>query len=190
MDATIKRIIEAAILVFNTDPSATVETVAEKAGLTSRTLYRYFSERALLLDACKETLARTCETAMNEAFEKGTDALHQLELTLYAGIKCGTKYAFFEKLNQAIQQGTEQAKENQFTHIQQRWLRLIKDLQEQAVITNELSPAWISRLFSGIINTTISATSAGDVAPNDVERFAWISFSNSLGIRHKTQGNT
>ncbi|RYE17667.1 MAG: TetR/AcrR family transcriptional regulator [Sphingobacteriales bacterium] len=187
MKITHPQIIDAAITVFNTDPSATVEAVAEKAGITSRTLYRYFNDRAQLLSACKDTLAETCKAAMGTAFASGSDALQQLELTLYAGIKCGTKYAFFDKLNQAIQQGTtaSASQHNEFGQIKQQWVALVIQLQDQGVITHDLTPAWIFKLFSGMINTTISAIASGDVALNDVERFAWISFSNSLGIKRK-----
>ena len=42
-------IVEAAILVLNEDYSAPLEKVAERAGITRRTLHRYFTGREELL---------------------------------------------------------------------------------------------------------------------------------------------
>lgn len=185
MKLTEQQIIDAAISVLNDNPSATLEMVAEKAGVTSRTLYRYFNDRTKLINSCKEALAITCKAAINAAFDASNDPLKQLELTLYAGIDCGSKYAFFEKLNQNNQPTApiSPQPDSDYTEIYNKWLNLIIELQWQGIVTKELTPAWIHKLFSGMVNTTISAITSGDVALNDVKKFAWISFSQSIGIQ-------
>lgn len=184
MKLTEQNIVDTAIAVLNENPSATLEIVADKAGVSSRTLYRYFNDREKLIAACKKTLTTTCREAMNAAFEGSDDPLKQLELTLYAAINCGSKFAFFEKLNQIMPKQKAPSSEGNEGQIQSRLFNLIVTLQKQALITDVLTSVWIYKLFSGMVNTTISAISSGDIALNDVKRFAWISFSQSIGIKN------
>lgn len=184
MEVTKKRIIDAAIIVFNNDPSGTLDMVADKAEVTPRTLYRYFKDRKILLEACRQEMALTCKAAMNAAFEASTVPLKQLELTLYAGIDCGSKYAFFDKTHQRsdYQPSAGNEENREYDDINSRWLALIIALQKQDIITSELTPEWIYELFSGMINTTLRSISSGNVAPNNIKKFAWYSFSKSIGI--------
>lgn len=189
MEVTKKRIIDAAIIVFNNDPSGTLEMVADKANVTTRTLYRYFKDRKILLDFCRQEMALTCKAAMNAAFEASAVPLKQLELTLYACIDCGSKYAFFDKTNQKsdYQPSVRNEENSEYDHISSRWIALIIALQKEDIITSELTPEWIHQLFSGMINTTLRAISSGDVAPNNIKKFAWYSFSKSIGISGSNQ---
>jgi AcrR family transcriptional regulator len=184
MEVTKKRIIDAAIIVFNNDPSGTLEMVADKADITTRTLYRYFKDRKVLLEFCRQEMALTCKAAMSAAFESSTVPIKQLELSLYACIDCGSKYAFFDKTNQRsdYQPSAGNEENREYNDLNSRWIALIITLQKEDIVTNELTPDWIQQLFSGMINTTLRAISSGNIAPNDIKKFAWYSFSKSIGI--------
>lgn len=195
MELTEKKIIDAAIIIFNDDPSATLEMVADKAKVTTRTLYRYFKDRKVLLESCRRVMNSACKAAMNAAFESSTDPLKQLELSLYACIDCGSKYAFFDKIHQRSEQqqsaglandqskdSSDFAKNDDYEQLNNKWLALIITLQKQDIVTSKLTPEWINQLFSGMINTTLNAINSGNVAPNNVKKFAWYSFSQSIGI--------
>ena len=62
----IARILDAAQAVFVDDPNATLEQVAEKAGLARTTVHRRFSSRQALLDA----LVNDLNTRYSSAFER------------------------------------------------------------------------------------------------------------------------
>jgi len=183
MEATGQKIIDAAIEVFNIDLSANLEAVAEQAGVTRRTLHRYFKDRAELMEACQAEMQGKCRTAMMAAINSSTDPLVQLENTLYAGINCGSKYAFLDKLQQhPPYRQMPDAPEGEFDEVKKRWFAIIAELQKQDTISAELTPAWIFVLFGSMVTTTINALNSGNVARNDIKRFAWFSFSRSLGI--------
>ncbi|TLU96366.1 TetR/AcrR family transcriptional regulator [Dyadobacter sediminis] len=97
MKDTKAQIVESAIIVFNTDFSASLDMVAEKAGVHRRTLHIYFGSRQALIECCKTEMMTTCQHAMTMAYEASVDPVKQLELMLYAGIECGAKYAFLDK---------------------------------------------------------------------------------------------
>jgi len=54
--ATKERIIDAAIEVFNEDLSAPLQKVADVAGVTRRTLHRYFKGREELVSVCENKM--------------------------------------------------------------------------------------------------------------------------------------
>jgi AcrR family transcriptional regulator len=184
MEVTQQKIIDAAIVTFNDDLSAPLETVADQAGVTRRTLHRYFGDRAQLLDACKAEMQERCQEAMTAACRSSNDPLRQLELMLYAGIDCGYKYAFLRKLHRRTryQDVPENAEGMEYDTMMGKWRALVASLQQQDIISRELTIPWIFALFDGMINSTIDALRSGDIARNDIKKFAWFSFSRSLGI--------
>lgn len=184
MTNTEQKIIDAAIVVLNNDLSATMEVIAEKANLNRRTLHRYFSDRNQLIEVCKKDMLTTCKEAMQKAYQSSSDPVVQLENMLYAGIDCNYRYAFLNKLQQRIQPRLITADENVEVNdnIKDKWHALIILLQNKGVINNNLSPHWIFFLFDGMISTTITAMESGDIASNEIKKFAWLSFSRSLGI--------
>jgi hypothetical protein len=67
--------------------------------------------------------------------------------------------------------------------IMDKWRALVTALQKREVISPQLTVPWIFALFDGMINSTIEALRAGDIARNDIKKFAWFSFSRSIGIQ-------
>lgn len=187
MEATQQKIIDAAIEVFNVDLSANLEVVADHAQVTRRTLHRYFKDRAQLMEACQTEMQGKCRSAMMAAIKSSTDPLAQLEQILYAGIDCGSKYAFLDKLQQhPPYRQMPDTPEGEFDEIKKHWFAIVTGLQKTGIISAELTPAWIFVLFGGMVTTTINALSSGNVARNDIKRFAWFSFSRSIGIHTYT----
>ncbi len=184
MEITERKIIDAAIVTFNDDLSASLETVAERAGVTRRTLHRYFKDRTQLLEACTSEMQASCRAAMTAAYGSSSDPLRQLELMLYAGIDCGYKYAFLKKLYQRTryQDAGEATAGVAYDTIMDKWRALVVSLQKQEIISPQLTTPWVFALFDGMINSTIDALRSGDIARNDIKKFAWFSFSRSIGI--------
>ena len=180
-----QRIVDAAVIVFNDNLSANLESVADRAGVTRRTLHRHFAGREELIAACAAEMNAVCQRAMKAAYQAGSDPVRQLELMLYAGIDCNHQYAFLTKLqyrtpdlpDAPIAAGVE------YENIKDTWYALVGLLQEQELIDRQLTPAWLFFLFGGMIDTTITAYRSGDVAPNAIKQFAWRSFARSIGLR-------
>lgn len=180
---TSQRIIDSAIVVLNEDFYAPLDMIAEKAGVNRRTLHRYFKDRTALIDACWADMMQTWHHAMLKAYNSSADPVAQLEEMLYAGIDCGVKYAFLNTLQTKYLNEKPKAAENEaYEQAKNNWFSLVPELQRQKLISDSLSVAWIRMLFVSMINTTIQALQSGDVAPNDIKKFAWYSFSRSIGL--------
>ena len=182
MEQTEIKIVESAISVLNDDLTATLETIAEHAGISRRTLHRHFKDRDQLIESCKNDMMKVCQAAMITAYQSSEEPLVQLEQMLYAGVDCGIKYAFLNKIAPEKTIPQIPVDEQEDDNIKIKWFRLVGILQQQGIISKDITIPWIFMLFAGMITTTITASNSGDVALNDVKRFAWFSFRKSIGI--------
>ncbi|MEO3405646.1 hypothetical protein AAFN85_17170 [Mucilaginibacter sp. CAU 1740] len=121
---------------------------------------------------------------MNLAYDSAQQPLEKLEKMLYAGIDCNYKYAFLNKLQQREQPKLFNGDDRNELHdnVKIKWRELIIALQKEGVISSDITVYWVFFLFDGMISTTITAIESGDVALNDVKRYAWKSFAQSIGI--------
>ncbi len=184
MQDTRQKIIDAAIRVFNDDPSAPLERVADKVPVTRRTLHRYFNDRNDLLAACSHDIRKRCSEAMDQVFQQPVELIVQLERALYAAIDCGAKYAFFHKLHSS--EGHRHQHNNNdcatYDAMHERLLQFIVQLQETGIVTKRVTAAWICDFFTGVVNTAVKAVATGTVAEQSQKQFAWFSFSNGIRI--------
>lgn len=183
---TQQKIIDTAISVFNEDFSATFEEIAERCNLNRRTLHRYFKNRNELLEACNSNMMKAWEEAAINAFNSSTNPLIQLENLLYAGIDSGTKYSFLIKLNEIKPAYTTEISKD-YLKTRNDIFNAIETLQKEQLIDSELPLAWIRILFTNVITATITAYRSGDIAPNEVKKLAWNSFSRSIGLELNKQ---
>lgn len=182
--STEQTIVEAAILVLNEDYSAPLEKVAERAGVTRRTLHRYFTGREELVACCARDMQRSCREALTQALASSSDPLVQLEQVLYAGIDCGAKYAFFTKFHtRSEHQHTpgQVADCTEYDILQARCRAVITHLQHEGHISAHLSADWVLLLLSGVIKTAIEAQMTGATGDH-LRQFAWFSFSKGIGL--------
>jgi len=179
-----EKIISAAIVLFNKNTSFNLEDVAQLAGVSRRTLHRYFTGKDQLLDVCKETTMAICNAAMVKAYSSTDDILKKLEAMLYAVIDTGSNSVFVKKFYERSSY-SESEGNNDFKNddIKSKWFNIIMELQGQNIISRQLSIAWIFNLFGSIADVAILAVDNGDIAKNDARHFAWFSFSNGIGIK-------
>ncbi len=125
-----------------------------------------------------------CNTAMTNSFESSDEPIRKLENMLYAAIEVGNQYSFLKKMYQRSNfSDIKNSDELEYDNVKSNWFKLIKEMQNSNQINKELTIPWIYNLFGGIIDIAISALQSGDVAPNDIRKFAWTSFRGSIGLK-------
>ena len=103
---------------------------------------------------------------------------------LFAAIEQGAKYSFIKRFYENSSfSDLESKNEFESDNVKTRWLKIIKNLQNEKRINHELTINWIFNLFGSIVETTIYAVESGDVAKNDSKKFAWISFKGAIGLK-------
>ncbi|SDR99420.1 DNA-binding transcriptional regulator, AcrR family [Gillisia sp. Hel1_33_143] len=178
------KIIAAAVKCFQSNESNSLENIAEEAGVTRRTLHRYFENRQNLMECCKNEMLERCNKAMNEAYKSDADQIKKVRNMLFAAIEQGANYSFIKRVYENSSFSDLDSK-NEFEsdNVKTKWLKIIKELQKEKRINEELTISWIFNLFGAIIETTIYAVESGDVAKNDSKKFAWISFKGAIGLK-------
>lgn len=181
---TEQTIVEAAILVFNEDYSTPLEKVAERAGVTRRTLHRHFASREELLNRCARDMQRSCRQALGQALASSDNPLVQLENMLYASVECGAKYALFHKLHTRAEHHHapgQTADCAEYDALQANCRAVLTKLQQQGHISTQLTVEWVFLLLSGVVKATLEAREQGTAEPY-LRQFAWFSFSKGIGL--------
>ena len=188
MIGTKEKIIDAAVSCLNTNPSATIEEIANHIGITRRTIHRHFPDRTKLIEYCRDKMMKICNAVMTKAYQSSQDPLEQIENMFYAALSVGAEYSFVKKLyaRSAYKEVIEkQAAVSVFDNVKEKWFALITELQQQNVIPSKLPIAWIYDLFGGMIDIAVAAQSSGDVAVNEVKSLSWNAFKASIGINNE-----
>ncbi|MEH6682232.1 MAG: TetR/AcrR family transcriptional regulator [Sediminicola sp.] len=184
MTSTRTKIITAAVRCFRNNRSDTLEKVAEEAGVSRRTLHRYFENREDLIESCKNEMLVSCNQAMTIAYESDKDPIKKVRNMLFAAIEQGANYSFIKRIYERSNfSDLDKKKEFESDNLKSKWLNIIKELQKAKRINTELTIPWIFNLFGSIIETAIYAVESGDVAKNDSKNFAWISFKGAIGLK-------
>jgi AcrR family transcriptional regulator len=176
-------IIDSAINVFNEDFSATLEKVAERAGVTRRTLHRYFKDRKELMDSCECAVLRACFTANHAAYHASDDPMQKLKNMFYAGMDCGIKYTFLHKIHHLDGHAHHSSKPNcsDFDKAFNLWKDHLLFLQGKGMISTQLTVEWIQLFFRGIVSASVQAQDKGTPV-QESRKFAWYSFSKGIGV--------
>ncbi|OQP39971.1 hypothetical protein A4H97_17290 [Niastella yeongjuensis] len=181
---TRQKIVDAAITVLNEDFSAPLDRIAEKTDLSRRTLHRYFPDRTELIEACRQDMMQTWQTAILQACNSTQDPLIQLERMLYAGIDCGVRYIFLHKLlsQPDVNKPTGVPQNASYEAARDNWFQLVPELQRRGLISEQVNVTWIRLLFTQMVSVTIQAYQSGNIAQNDIKKLAWYSFRRSIGM--------
>jgi AcrR family transcriptional regulator len=181
---TQQAIVEAAIAVFNEDLSAPLEKVADRAGITRRTLHRYFKDRKELMASCEAEMQKACFVANVLAYNASDEPMQRLENMFYAGLNCGIKGSFLNKLHSSPDHKHQHKDKNcaEFDKTVSLWKSHLIYLQENGLISKQLSICWINTFFQSVISATISSQAASASDTESTRKFAWYSFSRGIGL--------
>lgn len=184
MKSTADKIIEAAVYILNYNDSATIDEIANHIGITRRTVHRYFKDKNLLIERCKEKMMTTCNATMIAAYHSSNEPIIQMENMFYAALSIGNEYSFVKKRFE--RSGYSEVISNEkdlYDDVKIKWFGIVEKLQADRMIDHKFTVPWIYNLFGGIIDIAITALRNGEVAGNDVKSFAWSSFKGSIGLK-------
>jgi AcrR family transcriptional regulator len=150
-ERTVQAILEAAEQVLSSDPAASMEQIAEQAGVARTTVHRRFATREALIDALAASAVQQIEQAVAAARPRTAPplvALHQGTANLL-GVKLAWRFAVTQ-----ISPGSPAAE------IQQRVTAeldlVLQRLQQSGLIRADTDLLWARRAYQGLLDTTIS----------------------------------
>lgn len=148
---TVHAILEAAERVLNADPAASMEQIAEAAGVARTTIHRRFATREALIEALAASAVQQIEAAITAARPRTAPplvALHQGTANIL-GVKLAWQYAVTQ-----ITPGSPAAR------IQQRNMAeldlVLQRLQQAGLLRADTDLRWAGQAYHGLLDAAIS----------------------------------
>jgi len=178
MKKTRKNIIQAAVLLFEEDKNCSLEQIATKAGVSRRTLHRYFDGKEELVIAVFETLAEIYYEGFLEIIEEERPILETIKSLLSYDLKMfsshSTVYYLYESFNDKYTFGEEDIKE-----IEEQSTLIFSKLCEEEYINQKLDYQWVNAFYDSLIHLGNSQIKNG-IEHGIVEKTIWQLFWNGI----------
>lgn len=156
-ERSVRSILEAAERVLSSNPAASLEQVAEAAGVARTTIHRRFANRQALVDA----MAALAVQQLLDAIETGRPktapplvALHQITVNVLR-----TKVSWGFALGQPAVPGSTVATMQQ--QVVRRCLELLGRVRDLGVLDAEADLDWTRRVYYALIGESLLGDDAG-----------------------------
>ncbi|MER5745564.1 helix-turn-helix domain-containing protein [Streptomyces sp. NPDC002225] len=161
-----EQVLRSAAALLTRKSTATMDEVARAAGIGRATLHRHFAGRDALVRALEELGIREVEAALDTAaLDEGPapDALRRLVAAIEpsAGLLSFlvTENQLFE--GDAVNEG--------WSRLDARVAAFFRSGQERGEFRIDLTPAWLTEAFYGLVSSGAWAVQAGSVASQDFQ---------------------
>ena len=160
--STSQRIIEAAFDVLARNPLATLEQVAEAAGIGRATLFRYFSSKKALMRELALEANRRCMAVLIPLNRAEGPPAERLAQAVEAFIPLGAAFHFLTY--EPWHSGDEVLEEDYKRYLAQ-WALLLEQVREAGLIDRELPLAWVVNALDALLFGAWESISQGEIAP-------------------------
>lgn len=157
-ERSMRSILEAAERVLSANPAASLEQVAEAAGVARTTVHRRFANRQALVDALALAAAAQLRAAVDAAHPDTAPplvALHQITANVLR-----TKRSWRFALAQADAPGSAAAAD-QRDLVRRRCVELLDRAREHGVLAPDADLEWTRRVYYALIGEAIHGMPAG-----------------------------
>lgn len=156
-ERSITAILDAAVHTLNERPTASIENVAEAAGVTRQTVYAHYFSREALLNAAIDHVSDTVIAAMDATQpDQGPPAAALLRM-VNAGWQAYERYARLLHMS-PVDPDAESARHEP---VRERFERLVKRGQDTGDFDRHLSPTWLATVAMALGHAAAEDVTAG-----------------------------
>jgi AcrR family transcriptional regulator len=163
-ERSVRAILEAADRVLSANPAASIEQIAEAAGLARTTIHRRFASRQALIEALADTAVEQLAAAIEEGRPETAPplvALHQITVNVLR-----TKISWRYALDQPAVPGSAAAEGQE--RIARRCVDLLGRARDQGALAPDADLEWTRRVYYALIGEAVH----GDDADTDPDALA------------------
>lgn len=178
MNDTKTKILSAAIKIFSSDPTASMEEIAESINLSRRTLHRYFSGKSELITEIIAYASSLCLQKTKASLQSSIDPINQLNAMFLSDIECGYQFRFLYKYRDSHQGMEEES--NDFKEMMLLFRDLLKNIQDNNLSCPQLTLDWIESLYFSTIDAAINLIIHDNSREKKIIEMAWRSYFNAI----------
>lgn len=167
-------IIAAAFHTFGENPGASLQEVADFAGVGRATLYRHFATREALMLALAQIAGQELDAAVEAASSDAPSYLAGLKQALEAMIPLADRQWFLAL--EPVQNHPEIAAINQRGMQQLHYA--INAARREGVFDDTFSTEWIAEVYDGLIYAAWTLIRRGQATHTQASSMAWTTFLN------------
>jgi AcrR family transcriptional regulator len=146
-ERTVRAILEAAEHVLSRNPAASMEQIAEAAGVARTTVHRRFASREALVDAMAAWATRQFAEAVEAAHPDTTPPLVALYQVTANVLRVKRDWGF--AMSRALSDDPEVAQVH--AAVDAHCARLFGRAREMGVLRGDADPAWVKRVYYALI---------------------------------------
>ena len=177
---TRSRIMATAKQVFARNPQATLEQVAEAAGLGRATLFRYFPNKKALTRTLTYEAIRTCSEALAPLATSSAPPLEKFAQAVQALAPLGAAFHF---LTYEPWHSDDPEVEAAYSRYLTQWSALLAELRAAGSIDPTLSEYWVTNVLDVLLYAGWEGIHAGEVAPRQVAALVLRTFFHGVEPR-------
>lgn len=173
---TYDAIIEAAFITLNADPTASLEDIANRAGVGRATLHRHFNGRDDLIETLHLVALKEVETKANEASAAAASHTDALKRIMTAMIPLGDRHWFLaqESIGQSeVVTATESRHKIEFS-------AAIEKAKKEGAFHKDCPTPWIATTYDHLIHAAWEMVREGHVTHKQAANLAWATLIKGL----------
>ncbi|HEY8581506.1 MAG TPA: helix-turn-helix domain-containing protein [Capillimicrobium sp.] len=164
-ERNVRSIIDAAIVLLAAEPDASMERVAQAAGVGRATVYRHFASREHLVRAIHDrALSDARDAIVSSRPEEGT-ALEALERAAHAVLRVADRYRLLRAIPREDAELRQRAEE-----VGAPLIALFGRGQREGVFRTDLSARWLAASFGALLQAVTASIINGETRERDATR--------------------
>jgi AcrR family transcriptional regulator len=157
-ERTMRTILEAAEGVLSKNPSASMEQIAEAAGVARSTVHRRFATRDALVDALTEWAAQQFADSVEAANPDSTPPIVALYVVTANVLR--TKMSWGFAMSRGVPAGTATARIHE--DVSHRCVQLFERCKESGIMRADVDTGWARRVYYSLIEESTRDASDRD----------------------------
>jgi AcrR family transcriptional regulator len=178
-ERSIAAILDAAVEVLSASPAASMEEIAQAAGVSRQTVYAHFLSREALLRAVQDRAVTDTVAAIDAAELDEGPPVAALERLVSAGWKTLERYPLLMDLRVPL---TPKEEHDLHRPILERLERLIRRGQRARAFDRRLPPAWLLASYLALSHAAAEEVHAGRLDADDAARSLGRSIPRVFGV--------